>query len=43
MDNIVSKIKSLAAENMLDGVIDLQNNTGREGLELRVITKSKRI
>ena len=41
MDNIVSKIKSLAAENMLDGVIDLQNNTGREGLELRVITKAK--
>ena len=41
MDNIVSKIKTLAAENMLDGVIDLQNNTGREGLELRVITKAK--
>lgn len=39
LEKIVSAIKELAAEGYIDDVVDIQNNTGRAGLELRVILK----
>jgi DNA gyrase subunit A len=41
IEDIMSKIKTLAAEGGIDDVINIQNNTGRSGLELRVILKPR--
>lgn len=41
IEDIIAKIKTLAAEGGLDDVINIQNNTGRSGLEVRVILKAK--
>lgn len=40
-DRIVKKIKDLAIEGELNDVYDIQNNTGRNGIEIRVILKPK--
>ena len=37
----MAKIKNLSKEGRIDDVVDIQNNTGRTGVELRIILKPK--
>jgi DNA gyrase subunit A len=39
IENIIAKIKEMAIGELLDEVQDVQNNTGRSGLEIRIILK----
>lgn len=41
IDNIISQIKNLAIEGELEDVAEIENNTGRNGIEIRVILKPK--
>lgn len=40
VDSIISDIKKLFEEGLLDDVHDIENNTGRNGIEIRVILKA---
>ena len=41
IEKIMSKIKKLALDGEIDDVVDIQNNTGRSGVELRIILRPK--
>lgn len=41
IEKIMAKIKNLSKEGRIDDVVDIQNNTGRTGIELRIILKPK--
>lgn len=41
IEKIIVKIKELSKEGRIDDVLDIQNNTGRAGVELRIILKPK--
>lgn len=39
IEKIIAKIKELSKDGKIDDVVDIQNNTGRSGTELRIILK----
>lgn len=41
IEKIIVKIKTLSKEGRIEDVIDIQNNTGRSGTELRIILRPK--